>query len=522
MKLSLKLPLAFAAAMVLVLCAALFGIYQLNQSLATYQTTVQDRHANERAIGNLLNNFKVQVQEWKNVLLRGKNPEQLARYWKAFEAKESEITQAASQLQQALPPGDARGLVERFAQAHQAMGASYRKGFEAFKAADFDPTVGDKAVQGMDREPAKLLDEAEKAIATDSRAVADLAAQNGQRATTISLVVMLVVCLAVMVASWRFSRTITTRIGHALGVSQAVANGDLTAAHAVAGKDELADLLNALHSMQASLAQVVGSVRASAESVSSASQQISAGNHDLSARTEAQASALEETVASMEELGATIQQNTEGAQQANQLAQQASSVAVRGSEVFTRAAGTMTGIAQASHKIADIVGVIDGIAFQTNILALNAAVEAARAGEQGRGFAVVASEVRLLAQRSAEAAREIKGLIQASVQRMAQGTALVDESGAAMQEVVASIRRVTDIMGDISAASREQTLGVQQISEAVTQIDQTTQQNAALVEQSAAAADSLRHQAEELVHTVSVFRLNPQAASHRPLALVSS
>ncbi|WP_394789332.1 methyl-accepting chemotaxis protein [Rhodoferax sp.] len=508
MKLSLKLPLAFAAAMVLVLCAALFGIYQLNQSLNTYQTTVQSSYGNERAIGHLLNDFKVQVQEWKNVLLRGKNPEQLARYWKSFETKEGEIAQSTKDLQQALPAGEARALVERFAQAHQTMGAAYRKGLEAFKAADFDPTVGDQAVQGMDREPSKLLDDAEKTISIDSRAVADMAASKGQRATTISLTVMLLVCLAVMLVSWRFSRTITTRIGHALGVSQSVASGDLTAAHAVSGKDELAELLNALHGMQTSLSTVVSTVRNSAESVSAASQEIAVGNHDLSSRTEEQASALEQTAASMEELGATIQQNTDGAEHANQLAVKASSVALRGSEVFTRAADTMTGITEASKKISDIIGVIDGIAFQTNILALNAAVEAARAGEQGRGFAVVASEVRLLAQRSADAAREIKALIQTSVQRMAQGSALVDESGAAMQEVVASIRRVTDIMGDISAASREQSNGVQQISEAVTQIDQTTQQNAALVEESAAAADSLKHQAAELVRTVSVFRLS--------------
>ncbi|SDP21495.1 methyl-accepting chemotaxis protein-1, serine sensor receptor [Rhodoferax sp. OV413] len=511
MKLSLKLPLAFAAALVLVLCAALFGIYQLNRSLNTYQTTVQTSHAHERAISNLLNDFKVQVQEWKNILLRGKNPEQLDRYWKAFQTKESEIAQSASALQQALPPGGARSLVERFAQSHQTMGAAYRKGLEAFKGADFDSAVGDKAVQGMDREPSKLLDDAAQAIGTDSRAVADMAASTGQRATTISLTIMLAACIAVMLASWRFSRTITTRLGHALGVSQSVASGDLTAAQAVSGKDELADLLNALHGMQTSLSTVVATVRSSAESVSSASQEIAAGNHDLSSRTEEQASALEQTAASMEELGATIRQNTDGAEHANQLAVKASSVAVHGSEVFTRAADTMTGITEASRKISDIIGVIDGIAFQTNILALNAAVEAARAGEQGRGFAVVASEVRLLAQRSADAAREIKALIQTSVQRMAQGSALVDESGAAMQEVVASIRRVTDIMGEISAASQEQSRGVQQISEAVTQIDQTTQQNAALVEESAAAADSLQHQAAELVRTVSVFRLSGAA-----------
>ncbi|MDR7375483.1 methyl-accepting chemotaxis protein-1 (serine sensor receptor) [Rhodoferax ferrireducens] len=511
MKLSLKLPLAFAAALVLVLCAALFGIYQLNQSLNTYQTTVQTSYGHERAISHLLNDFKVQVQEWKNVLLRGKNPEQLDRYWKAFQTKESEIVQSASALQQALPAGEARSLVERFAQAHQTMGAAYRKGFDAFKAADSDPAVGDKAVQGMDREPSKLLDEAEKAIGSDSRAVADMAASNGQRATAISLTIMLAACIAVMLASWRFSRTITTRLGHALGVSQSVASGDLTAAQAVTGKDELADLLNALHGMQTNLSTVVATVRSSAESVSSASQEIAAGNHDLSSRTEEQASALEQTAASMEELGATIRQNTDGAEHANQLAVTASSVAVRGSQVFSRAADTMSGITEASRKISDIIGVIDGIAFQTNILALNAAVEAARAGEQGRGFAVVASEVRLLAQRSADAAREIKALIQTSVQRMAQGSALVDESGAAMQEVVASIRRVTDIMGEISAASQEQSRGVQQISEAVTQIDQTTQQNAALVEESAAAADSLQHQAAELVRTVSVFRLSGAA-----------
>ena len=260
--------------------------------------------------------------------------------------------------------------------------------------------------------------------------------------------------------------------------------------------------------MQTALIGVVGNVRQGAEGVSTASAEIASGNNDLSARTEQQASALEETAASMEELGSTVKQNAENARQANQLALSASEVAVRGGEVVGQVVETMKGINESSQKIADIISVIDGIAFQTNILALNAAVEAARAGEQGRGFAVVASEVRSLAGRSAEAAKEIKGLIHASVERVEHGTALVDQAGTTMSEVVSSIKRVTDIMGEISAASNEQAAGVAQIGEAVQQMDQATQQNAALVEEMAAAASSLKSQAGDLVDTVRVFKLD--------------
>jgi methyl-accepting chemotaxis protein-1 (serine sensor receptor) len=266
--------------------------------------------------------------------------------------------------------------------------------------------------------------------------------------------------------------------------------------------------------MQTSLSRVVSNVRNNAHSVASASAQIAQGNNDLSARTEQQASALEETSASMEELNSTVQANADNARQANQLAVSASTVAVQGGDVVAEVVTTMKGINDSSKKIADIIGVIDGIAFQTNILALNAAVEAARAGDQGRGFAVVASEVRSLAQRSAEAAKEIKGLIHASVERVEQGTMLVDKAGATMTEVVASIRRVTDIVGEISAASNEQSMGVSQVGEAITQMDQATQQNAALVEQSAAAADSLKKQAQQLVEAVAVFQLAPGEMGH--------
>ena len=312
--------------------------------------------------------------------------------------------------------------------------------------------------------------------------------------------------VAVLLALW-IIRSITRPINEAVEVSRAVAAGDLTMHINAEGKNETAQLLAALKDMQANLARVVGGVRQNAEGVATASAQIAQGNQDLSSRTEEQASALEETAASMEELSSTVKQNADNAKQANQLAMSASTVAIKGGEVVSQVVTTMKGINDSSKKIADIISVIDGIAFQTNILALNAAVEAARAGEQGRGFAVVASEVRSLAGRSADAAKEIKGLITASVERVEQGTALVDQAGNTMAEVVSAIKRVTDIMGEISAASAEQSAGVAQVGEAITQMDQATQQNAALVEESAAAAESLKGQAQQLVGAVAVFKL---------------
>ncbi len=319
--------------------------------------------------------------------------------------------------------------------------------------------------------------------------------------------------LAAVLSAW-IIRSITRPINRAVEVSRAVAAGDLTLRFEVEGDNETARLLRALRDMQTALTKVVGVVRMNSESVATASGQIAQGNLDLSSRTEEQASALQETAASMEELSTTVRQNAENASQANQLAISASAVATRGGEVVGRVVETMKGINASSQKIADIIGVIDGIAFQTNILALNAAVEAARAGEQGRGFAVVAGEVRTLAQRAAEAAKEIKSLITASVEQVEQGSTLVDQAGETIQEVVTSVSRVTDLMGEITAASKEQSSGVAQVGEAVTQMDQATQQNAALVEESAAAARSLEDQAKQLVQAVAVFRLesSPQAA----------
>ncbi|GAB3361346.1 MULTISPECIES: methyl-accepting chemotaxis protein [Giesbergeria] len=320
--------------------------------------------------------------------------------------------------------------------------------------------------------------------------------------------VLLLILLSTVVLAIVFVRSITQPLAQAQALARAVAQGDLAGADLPYGSNEVGQLIDAQQQMRAKLRPVVAQVRRSAESLATASAEIAQGNNDLSARTETQAGALEKTASSMEQLNATVHQNAESARQANQVAESATQVAVKGGAVVAQVVHTMEAINSSSRKIADIIGVIDGIAFQTNILALNAAVEAARAGEQGRGFAVVASEVRNLAGRSATAAREIKDLIEASVGNVSAGCTLVEQAGSTMDEIVVSVRRVADIMGAISAASQEQSTGVSEVSTAITHMDQVTQQNAALVEEMAAAAASLRGQAEGLVQTVSLFRLD--------------
>ncbi|MEO7117193.1 MAG: methyl-accepting chemotaxis protein [Caldimonas sp.] len=350
------------------------------------------------------------------------------------------------------------------------------------------------------------------------QSVASVLAQSRQGATTGTWLTVGIGSLAVALSTllaFMLTRSIVVPIRGAVASARRIAEGDLTGRLPESGADEIGALVGAVAEMRTSLADVVGNVRRNSESVATASAEIAEGNQDLSQRTEEQAAALEETAASMEQLSTTVRQNADNARQANQLALDASMIAIQGGEVVGQVVDTMKGIDESSRKIAEIIGVIDSIAFQTNILALNAAVEAARAGEQGRGFAVVASEVRSLAGRSADAAKEIKALINTSVERVRQGTALVDRAGATMTQVVGSIKRVTDIMGEISAASSEQSARVAQVGEAVGQMDQATQQNAALVEESAAAAESLRSQARQLVDAVAIFKLShgtPSAA----------
>ncbi|MBC3934790.1 methyl-accepting chemotaxis protein [Undibacterium rugosum] len=330
------------------------------------------------------------------------------------------------------------------------------------------------------------------------------------RFSWIALIVVLVgLSLALGMRYWLIN-SISAPLNRAVNFADAIAHGDLTRQIRIDAHDEIGELLQALQTMSGNLQQIVHQVRMGTETMTTASTEIANGNMDLSARTEAQAGSLEETSSSMEELTSTTRQNGDNARQANTLAVSASEIAVRGGEVVSRVVDTMGSINSSSQKIVDIISVIDGIAFQTNILALNAAVEAARAGEQGRGFAVVASEVRNLAQRSAAAAKEIKVLITDSVENVEQGNRLVSEAGSTMQEVVNSVKRVTDIMSEITAASREQEIGIEQINQAIITMDSVTQQNAALVEQAAAAASSLQDQAEELVKVVSVFKLQTQ------------
>ena len=350
--------------------------------------------------------------------------------------------------------------------------------------------------------------------------VRDVALDNARTGQIVILSGLGLALLLGGLAALVLTRSITQPLQQAMQHAQAIAQGNLTSSIRTQGRDETAALLRTLDAMQSTLARIVADVRQSADSVASASTQIAQGNNDLSGRTEQQASALEQTAASMEQLGATVRQNADNAAQANQLAMSASGVASQSGSVVSDMVSTMRDIQDSSRRIADIISVIDGIAFQTNILALNAAVEAARAGEQGRGFAVVAGEVRALAGRAADAAKEIKALIDTSVQRVEQGTQLADRTGASMQEMVGAIRRVTDIMGEISAASREQSSGVTQVGEAIMHMDQTTQQNAALVEESAAAADNLRSQAEQLVQAMAFFQVQGNGGgSHTGLAL---
>ena len=457
--------------------------------------------------------FKIQVQEWKNILIRGNDPALLDRYTKAF-VKAGEATRAALQKLDGQLDGLklSTPLVDDAVKTQAELGARYLEALKQYDSANpASANVVDNLVKGMDREPTKKIDDIVAYIGKESSRLMQQMEEESRAAHAAAMLVMgvtLAVTLAVGCATvfWLI-KSITGPLHAAVGVAQTVAGGDLRSAVRVDSKDEIGELLGALRTMQTNLSGIVGKVRAGTETIHGATVEIAAGNLDLSGRTEQQASSLEETAAAMVELTTTVQQNNANANEASKLADVASRVAVRGGDAVEQMVRTMGSINESSRKIVDIIGVIDGIAFQTNILALNAAVEAARAGEQGRGFAVVASEVRNLAQRSASAAKEIKALIGDSVSRVEAGSRLAGQAGETMGEVVSSVQRVTAIIGEISVASGEQREGIEQVSIAISQMDSVTQQNAALVEQAAAAADALTQQAASLSEAVSIFKL---------------
>jgi methyl-accepting chemotaxis protein-1 (serine sensor receptor) len=512
LKVSTRLVLLISVLLVLLVSIGSLGLYGISQSNDALKSVYEDRTVPATQLGHirslmLLNRLDL------NIALDTPTPQVIADRTNQI----AENTAAIEQTWRAYTASKMNADEEKIAKAFVEDRKAYLQGgispaLAALKANDLPESrrlVVEKIrplsvplENGIDALIKMQINEAKQDFADASRSFATI--------RTVSIVGvaggLLFAGLFGMVLVRSISRELGGEPGAAAELARSVAEGDLSMPIALKVGDSTS-MMAQMKLMQASLATVVSGVRANAESVATASAQISQGNADLSSRTEEQASALEQTAASMEELSTTVKQNADSAQQASQLALSASTVAVKGGEVVDQVVTTMKGINTSSKQIADIISVIDGIAFQTNILALNAAVEAARAGEQGRGFAVVASEVRNLAGRSAEAAKEIKRLITDSVERVEHGTALVDQAGVTMAEIVTSIKRVTDIMGEISAASAEQSAGVAQVGEAVSQMDQATQQNAALVEESAAAAESLKEQAQQLVSAVAVFKL---------------
>lgn len=510
MKLVHQLPLALGAALLVASAAGSFAIFETNNAANAYKRLIEVDGAQERQVAEALVAFKNQVQNGKDVLLRGKNPEQLDRYWTAFRKYEQECQHATEKLAAALPPGEARSKIERFNVLHEEMGTSFRRALEQFKASGFDIEVGDRAMDGIDRESVILLRESGAAIVGQTTAAVAEAKRKQSTAVLVSAGTMALTLLAGIVGGVLFSRAITRELGgepdDARDAARKIATGDLNVELRVREGDS-DSLMAAMKAMTVSLADIVRQVRNSSDSIATGSAQIASGNAYLSQRTEEQAGTLQETAASMEQLSATVKQNAENARAASEVATGASSIALSGGKVVSQVVETMKGINESARKISEIIGIVNGIAAQTNILALNAAVEAARAGDQGRGFAVVANEVRSLAQRTAKAADEIRMLISDSVERVDRGAALVNEAGSTMTQIVGATERVTAIVGEISSASAEQSAGVAQVGVAVGQMDQLTQRNATLVEESAAAAESLQHQATQLVESVAQFRL---------------
>ncbi len=517
LKVSQRLSLGFALVIALMIAIALIGSSRLHLLTNDIDEVINSRYPKTVTMREVREHINVQARSLRNLLLLTDEAEQKKEF-AAIEKSVREMQIILAELEPHIVLPEGKRLLAQIKDARDAYAKKRGAVLELIREGRRDD-----ATTMLLNELRPLLqtyfDATDRMIVFQAGLMQD-AGKRAHDAASNARILMLglgaFATVAAMLAGWLIMRSLTRQLGcepaQAMEIMERISQGDLSSSISSRTGDKTS-LLAAMKRMQDQLARIVGNVRAGTETIAAASGQIAAGNQDLSSRTEQQASSLEKTASSMEELTSTVRQNADNALQANQLAKSASDTAQRGGNVVAQVIDTMGVIHDSAKKISDIISVIDGIAFQTNLLALNAAVEAARAGEQGRGFAVVASEVRTLAQRSAAAAKEIKALIGDSTEKVETGSKLVNQAGTTMEEVIASIRQVTDIMDEITAASREQAAGIGQVNDAITQMDQVTQQNAALVEESAAAAESLQQQAASLAQAVSVFRLDA-----RPMA----
>ncbi|MEE8730095.1 MAG: methyl-accepting chemotaxis protein [Rahnella inusitata] len=515
MRVGSRLGAAFSLIILLLIIVSATAVIKISSINSSIEQIVNDRYVKVRLAFDVRDGVNDQIKFLRGIVIDTKNPEQNKKRYLQLDdtIKQTNLAMDKIAAIQSTPTGKQK--IKALQDASDVFEAGKEELIRLAQAGDVEGateyvlrklTTSQNAYLGLatafaDSQDAQLQAEGKKAVA------------DGQTAIELTLVFSLIAVLLAMIMGYFLTRSIIRPLGTAVQVAESVAAGDLTTEIRVTSSDETGQLMQGLKNMNENLLRIVTEVRSGTQAISSASSQIAAGNLDLSSRTEEQASSLEETASAMEQITATVKQNAENARQANQLAAQASRVAVEGGEVVGQVVSTMEGINVSSRKIVDIISVIDGIAFQTNILALNAAVEAARAGEQGRGFAVVASEVRNLAQRSASAAKEIKVLIDDSVSKVDNGTQLVAKAGATMAEVVSSVKNVTDIVGEISIASHEQSTGIEEINKAITQMDEVTQQNAALVQEASSAAYSLNEQAERLAESISIFKVSTAAVN---------
>jgi methyl-accepting chemotaxis protein len=505
-----KILLIYTFSTALLLAAATEGFLSFNQSLRSFEVDVARSQNNAVAVEAMEADFKKQVQEWKDTLLRGQKPEALQKYWSNFQAREVTVRDEAERLSKSITHPETAQLVTQFSNAHKTMGEAYRHGLEEFKKHNFESAAGDAAVAGMDRAPTELLTKAKERLLATASEQAVQAADGARHAIKFSIILFAAaIVTGLILFAIAIQKGIATPLGRLNDAMAEMASGNMAISVRGADRgDEIGAITRALLQTAERIGVTIAEIRTSGREVTNASAEISTSTTSLSQRTEEQAAGLEETSAAMEELSATVRKNAENAQQASHSASTTREVADRGGRVVADAVTAMAKIEESSRKISDIIGVIDEIARQTNLLALNAAVEAARAGEAGRGFAVVASEVRSLAQRSSQAAKDIKDLITNSNGQVKDGVELVNRAGASLNEIVDSIKNVATIVSEIANASSEQATGIEEINKALTQMDEVTQQNSALVEENAATAKTLEHQAKMMDEQVAYFRID--------------